>query len=288
IAKFVPDSPLAYDTAYRATLQAGAQDINQKAATLKEATWNFRTSRQPGVLSTVPQNGAEASTEIRNGFQITYASPMAQDAVTVTIQPTITNQFSYWDDSTRQTISGGWLASETYTVTISGESETVYGEKLGKDTVVVFTAAPLDPEIFLNVNDTASMYDTNQPQVIYTTYRNVNRIDYSLYLIPRANLLQIVKRDHYQFWEDYKPAASNLIRQWSQDVKAPLNASRVISTSLGGDTPSTYLKPGAYYVEARTPSNVQPPSRSRHVLIVTPYNLALKRNETSALVWATD
>src|SRR5581483_10239218 len=39
---------------------------------------------------------------------------------------------------------------------------------------------------------------------------------------------------------------------------------------------------------ARTPSNVQPPSRSRHVLIVTPYNLALKRNETSALVWATD
>ncbi len=288
IAKFVPDSPLAYDTAYRATLQAGAQDINQKAATLKEATWNFRTSRQPGVLSTVPQNGAEASTEIRNGFQITYASPMAQDAVTVTIQPTITNQFSYWDDSTRQTISGGWLASETYTVTISGESETVYGEKLGKDTVVVFTAAPLDPEVFLNVNGTAGMYDANQPQVIYTTYRNVNRIDYSLYLVPRADLLRIVGRDRYQFWEDYKPAASNLIRQWSQDVKAPLNASRVISTSLGGDTPSTYLKPGAYYVEARTPSNVQPPSRSRHVLIVTPYNLALKRNETSALVWATD
>src|SRR5581483_12167086 len=280
--------PLAYNTLYRATLKAGAQDISQKAATKKDTAWNFRTSRQPGVLSTTPKNGDQSALEIRNGFQITYASRVAQDVVTVTIQPPITNQYSYWESSTKQTISGGWLASETYTVTISGESETVYGEKLGKDTVVVFTAAPLDPEVFLNVNGTAGMYDANQPQVIYTTYRNVNRIDYSLYLVPRADLLRIVGRDRYQFWEDYKPAASNLIRQWSQDVKAPLNASRVISTSLGGDTPSTYLKPGAYYVEARTPSNVQPPSRSRHVLIVTPYNLALKRNETSALVWATD
>jgi hypothetical protein len=286
--KFVPDKPLAYNTLYRATLKAGAQDISQKAATKKDTAWNFRTSRQPGVLSTTPKNGDQSALEIRNGFQITYASPMAQDVVTVTIQPTITNQYSYWESSTKQTISGGWLASQTYTVTISGKSETVYGEMLGKDTVVVFTAAPLDPDVYLNVNGTAGLYDANQPQLIYVTYRNVSEIDYALYTMPRSDLLRAVGSDRYQYWDNYKPNANHLLREWKQDVSAPLNASRVISTSLGGDTPSTYLKPGAYYLEARTASSVKPASRSRHILIVTPYNLALKRSETNALVWATD
>lgn len=288
LAKFIPDKPLAYNAQHRATLKAGAQDINKKAATLKDVTWNFRTTRAPGVLGTLPKNGDQSSTEIRNGFQITYASPMAQDAVTVTIQPTITNQYSYWNNNTQQTISGGWLASEMYTVTISGESKTIFGEKLGQDVVVHFTAAPLDPDVYLNVNQNVGLYDANAPQLIYTTYRNVPSVNYSLYTVPRADLLRIVGQDRYQYWDNYKPNANNLLRAWSQDVSSPLNASRVISTSLGGDTPSTYLKPGAYYFEARPPANLKSASSSRHVLIVTPYNLALKRGSGTALVWATN
>jgi hypothetical protein len=286
--QFIPDKPLAYNTQYRATLKAGAQDIEKKAATKKDTTWNFRTTRKPGVLATDPKNGDKASVAIRNGFLINYASPMAQDVVTVTIQPTITNQYSYWNSSTQQTISGGWLASESYTVTISGKSQTVYGEALGADTVVKFTAAPLAPEVYLNVNGATGLYDANVPQVIYTTYRNVKEIEYALYDMPRADLLRAVGSDRYQYWENYQPNANNLIREWQQEVAAPLNASRVISTSLGGEKLSDLLKPGAYYFQARTPSGVKPASRSRHILVVTPYNLALKRNENTALVWATN
>lgn len=130
VMKFIPSAKLAYDTAFRATLKAGAQDINKQAATLKDQTWNFHTTRLPGVLTTNPKNGDSKSAAIRNGFEITYASPMAQDAVTVTIQPTITNQYTYWNEPTKQTISGGWLASQSYTVTISGKSArgTLYNE----------------------------------------------------------------------------------------------------------------------------------------------------------------
>lgn len=286
--QFIPDKPLVYNAQYRATLKVGAQDIDKKAATKKETTWQFRTTRKPGVLATEPKNGATASTSIRSGFLINYASPMAQDVVTVTIQPTITNQYSYWNSSTQQTISGGWLASETYTVTISGKSQTVYGEELGADTVVKFTAAPLDPEVYLNVNGAAGLYDANVPQLIYTTYRNVKEIDYALYNMPRADLLRAVGSDRYQYWDNYQPNTNNLIREWQQEVSAPLNASRVISTSLGGEKLTDLLKPGAYYFQARTASGVKPASRSRHILIVTPYNLALKRNENTALVWATN
>ncbi len=288
--EFIPKQPLAYNAQYRATLKTGAQDINKKAATLKDATWNFRTTRAPGVLNTNPKNGDTNTIAIRNGFQITYASPMAQDAVTVTIQPTITNQYSYWNDSTQQTISGGWLASETYTVTISRKSKTVYGEELGKDVVVKFTAAPLDPEVFLNVNGNFGVYDAMQAsrQLIYTTYRNVPVIEYSLYTVPRADLLRIVGTDRYQYWDEYKPNANNLLRRWGQQVRAPLNASRVVSTSLGADTAAGGLKPGAYYFEARAAGNVKSTTRSRHVLIVTPHNLALKRGNGEVLIWATN
>lgn len=286
--QFVPAKPLAYNTQYRAVLKAGAQDINKQAATKQDTGWNFRTTRQPSVLTTDPKNGDKASVAIRNGFLINYASPMAQDAVTVTIQPTITNQYSYWNSSTQQTISGGWLASEGYTVTINGKSQTVYGETLGRDTVVKFTAAPLDPDVYLNVNGTAGLYDSNVPQLIYTTYRNVQEIEYALYNMPRSDLLRAVGNDRYQYWDEYKPNENNLLRKWGQQVEAPLNASRVISTSLGVDSDKGGLKPGAYYIEARTPSGLKPASRSRHILVVTPYNLALKRNESEALVWATN
>lgn len=287
LGKFIPAQPLAYNAQYRATLKAGAQDVNKKAATLKDVVWNFRTTRAPGVLGTTPKNGDTSSVAIRNGFKITYASPMAQDAVTVTIQPTITNQYSYWENQTVQTISGGWLASETYTVTISGKSKTVYGEELGKDVVVKFTAAPLDPDVYLNVNGNFGVYDANAPQLIYTTYRNVTEIEYSLYTVPRADLLRLVGQDRYQYWDSYKPNANNLLRKWGQQVKSPLNASRIISTSLGADT-TTGLKPGAYFLEARAAENVSSTSRARHILVVTPYNLALKRGTAEVLVWATN
>ncbi len=286
--QFQPDQALAYNTVYRATLKAGAQDINRQAATKKDAVWDFRTTRKPAVLSTSPKNGDQNATEIRNGLVVTYASPMAQDAVTVTIQPTITTQYSYWNDSKQQTISGGWLASQSYTVTISGKSQTVYGETLGQDTLIKFTAAPLDPDVYLNVNGAAGLYDASVPQIIYATYRNVNEIDYALYNMPRADLLRAVGNDRYDYWDNYKPNADNLLRKWTQAVSAPLNASRVISTALAGENPTTLLQPGAYYLEARTAADVAPASRSRHILIVTPYNLALKRNENQALVWATN
>lgn len=289
ILTFVPDKSLAYDTSYIALLTAGAQDISKVAATAKDYKWTFRTVRAPQVLATNPKNGDIPSKSIRDGFQIDFASPMAQDAVTVSIVPTITNQSAYWDKPTHVSISGGWLASETYSVTISGESQTREGEKLGKDTVVVFTAAPLDPAVTLQVNGIMGMYDASQPQVIYASFRNVNRVDYSLYLLPRSSLLRLSGSDRYDYWDKYRPDKNDLQRQWSQSVSAPLNASGLISTTLGGNTPSTYLKPGAYYLEATAPNiSAKDSQPSRHVLIVTNYNLALKRTETEALVWATD
>ena len=138
--RFTPAKPLAYDTSYTAKLGAGAQDASRTAGTPKDVTWTFRTVKQPGVLSTLPADGDRNAKQQRNGFQITFASPMAASdlkepvgsaGITVTVQPTITSLRINWKYDSNNTVAlvyGGWQPSQAYTVTISNQSRTRYGE----------------------------------------------------------------------------------------------------------------------------------------------------------------
>lgn len=286
---FVPDKPLDYDTSYTVTLKSGAQDVNKVTATIKDATWSFHTERAPAITATAPQDGEASATSIRQGFKITFASPMASDAVTVTMVPTITNPSQYWQFDSSNTIlfvQGNWLASRSYTVTISGDSQTRFGEKLSKDTVVKFTAAPLDPQVTLNVNGMMGMYDANVPETIYASYVNVSRIDYSIYKVDTTDFIRLAGKSGGQIWNKYRPPSSNLLRQWSLSPNAPLNASRLISTTLTLDGTSN-LTPGVYYLEANANPSKGVQS-ARQILVVSTLNLAMKRTQTEALVWVTD
>ena len=95
-----------------------------------------------------------------------------------------------------------------------------------------------------------------------------------------------------QFWNNYRPATGNLLRQWSLTPNAPLNAMSLISTTLTIDG-SNKLTPGVYYLEATSPaiktvSNSKAAQPARQILVVSTLNLAMKRTETEALVWVTD
>lgn len=285
VMRFLPDQPLAYNLSYVAELKTGAQDINKIAASTRDFRITFRTTPPPGVTSTLPANNDSASKAIRDGFRIDFASPMDRDGLKVTIAPTITNQNLWWEygkDDTIAHVAGGWLASQTYTVTIGADSRTREGEKLGKDAVVRFTAAPLDPSVNLNTPNFMGMYDANVPQVIYSDYTNVTRIDYRLFRVDRTDLLPLLGRNRFSVWDKYRPPAANLVREWSQSVQSPLNAVKYISTTLAAG--GAALTPGVYYLDATAPGS----NTSRHLLVVSPVNVALKRTESEALLWVTD
>ncbi len=281
---FIADPPLEYDTAYTAMLSAGAQDINKVAATKADVRWTFRTIKKPGVAATAPRDGSVGSRDIRSGFTMTFTSPMDKDAFKLTIAPTITNQYLDWQYNSNDTIlhvRGNWQASQAYVVTVSGDSRGRYGDRLGKDSVTRFIAPPLDPALTLNVSGIMGMYDALGAQLMYASYVNLDKIDYALYRVDREEFLRMVGRNAYQNFDAYRPPATNRLREWSQTVSAPLNAYRLISTTLTTGTP---LDPGVYYIEARSPSVRNP---ERHLLVVSGLNLALKRGENEALVWAT-
>lgn len=292
ILRFVPDQPLAYNTTYKVTLKAGAQDANKIAATPKDNIWTFNTVRAPGVVSTDPHDGDNSARTIRGGFTINFASPMAEDSITVTVVPTISNQSGSWEYDSGTTIlhvEGNWLASRSYTVTIPGDLRTRYGETLGKDTVVHFTSAPLDPMLSLNVPGMMGMYDVNGPRSIYASYTNLDRIDYALYKVDRPDFLRLSGSDRYRYWDTFRPPETNLLRQWSLSAHAPLNAMGLISTTLSvGTNGESPLQPGVYYLQATSPSISSKGGVAHHILVVSGTNLALKRTETEALVWVTD
>ena len=299
VLKFTPTTPLEYNQSYKATVSTGAQDVNKLAATAKDVSWTFKTTARPGVTSTLPKDG-ESSANLGNGFRIDFASPMNQSAFKVTVQPTITNQSVWWEgDRTTKGgegtsiiahVGGGWIASTAYTVTISADSQTRYGEKLGRDVVVKFTTAPRSPELYLSVPGEMGMYDANGPQTMVASYVNLIRIDYKLYKVDRADFLGLLGRDYYQRLQKYTPKETNILRAWPIMLQAPimtLNATRLVSTTLTADAKP--LAPGVYYLQATAPEIKTSDQRTqKHLLVVTGLNLALKRTETESLVWVTD
>jgi uncharacterized protein YfaS (alpha-2-macroglobulin family) len=298
VMRFTPARPLAYDTGYTAKLSAGALDASRAAGTAKDVTWTFRTVPQPGVVNTLPFDGDRNAKQQRNGFQITFASPMAAfDAeggagsagITVTVQPTITNLRINWKYDSNNTVAlvyGGWQASRAYTVTIDSQSRTRNGETLGRNTVVRFTAAPLDPQFNVNAPGVGQMglYDTGVPQVIYASATNVDRLDYRLNRVSQDDLLRLLSGDSYTLWKTYQPPTGSLVRQWSLPTQAALNATALVSSTLSA-SPGGLLGAGVYFLEASAPGMS---SVSRHLLLVSNVNLTLKHTTNEALVWATE
>ncbi|MFQ5854622.1 MAG: Ig-like domain-containing protein, partial [Anaerolineae bacterium] len=292
---FTPDTPLSYDADYVATVAAGARAVTGEAATQSDYTWRFKTAAKPAVQETTPADGEQSAKSIRDGFTITFSAPMDPEKIQVTIQPTITYQSVWWSDSeTVAHVMGGWLASEAYTVTIGAESLSRYGDPLGQETVVRFTTAPMDPRLFLNTTGDMGLYNAYQTPRVFATFINLDRIDFSLYTVDRGDFMQLLGPERWRIWEKYLPPSGNLVREWSVDTEAPLNVTQRISTSLTADTstglstgPAGRLTPGVYLVRAQSEQVGDRPD-NKHLMIVSELNLALKRTDSEALVWATD
>ncbi len=283
---FKPSQPLARDTVYTAQVAAGVPDTQGKETSKAATTWTFQTAPTPGLLGSTPANGAQSSRDVLNGLQLSFASPMNRDALQVTVAPTITSQTISWEDdsNTKARVYGSWQPSTQYTVTIGGQSKTRDGEALGKDIVLRFSSAPLDPRFNLGVPGQMAMYDANRPPTIGAAVVNVKDLNFELYTLPSADVLSFIGPDAYQQYDKFQPAASRRVRpNWTVRSNPPVDKSTVVTTTL---TTDNKIAPGAYYLRVSSPQ-VKAPA-DRHVLIVSDVNLLLKRTDSEALVWATD
>lgn len=285
---FTPSQPLARATRYTAAVKAGAQDSAGRETLRGDAAWSFQTAPAPGLAASSPASGSTAPRRVY-GVDLTFASPMDRDSLRVEVTPSVGAQNLYWPDETglKAQVSGDFLPSTAYTVVIKGDSKTRDGEALGQDVTVRFTNGPAEPRLALGIDGQIAMYDANRAPTLSIASINVPQADFRLYRLPDADLRGMLGRDFYQGIEKYQPAQANLVRQWSERLSPGLNAPGIMTATL--TTNKAALPIGGYLLTTASPQlSERGAFPNRHVLVVSPFNLLLKRTDREALVWATD
>jgi len=282
---FLPREPLARDARYEATLGAGAEAATGSAELEKERTWSFTTAPRPAVERTTPRDGA-AEADIQGGLVVRFNTPMRTDGVTVTLQPTITEQGQWWNENDRElVVTGGWLASQAYTATVAATSASRAGDELAEDVVVRFSIGPMAPMASLRTTGSFSLYSAARPPLLYVDARNRERLDLALYSLSAEVFLEATLGDgRWNALDRHHPPEDERLRAWNLDVRAPLDALRRISTTLSA-APDGMLAPGFYLLAS---PNVDPDDRVERAVVVARDHLALKHAPGEVLVWATD
>jgi uncharacterized protein YfaS (alpha-2-macroglobulin family) len=291
VMAFVPSAPLALETSYVATLEAGAKAAKGEGRIAEPYSWRFLTVPYPRITATNPPDGA-MDADPWGGMEVYFAGPM--DFTTImphtTILPEPTEVYTYWNDYDNSFfISFDIQPSTGYTVTFGAETADPYGNTLGADNVVRFTTGALDPMAYLNTRGQVGTYNAYTETIVYVNYRNVSRLDFGLYHLDREDFIRLNGDDAWQYWDDFSPNPKNLVRKWSEEADAPLNQTGQLSTKVASEEGGA-LAPGLYYLEVSAPETRELPygRPSSQLMVVSRLNLTLKQGETEALVWATD
>ncbi|MEO8084135.1 MAG: Ig-like domain-containing protein [Ardenticatenales bacterium] len=275
---FTPDATLDRKQRYEAIVAAGARDAARVAVTKEDVRWAFTTADLARVTRTTPGDGVEDSEWLRgNNMTIQFSAPMDEAKLKVTIQPTITSQTAYLGDNGRTAyIGGGWLASESYTVRIAGTSLSEAGEPMGEDAVVRFSVAPMKPSAWIETPADMSFLNAYSPARLYVGAVNRPAVELSAYRIPGKDYRDLLRGDRRL--DLYRAPSTSLTQRWKVQNDGKLNAVRYISTAISADA-SGLLAPGPYLVQL---------GDERELMLASKVNLALKRTDREALVWATD
>jgi uncharacterized protein YfaS (alpha-2-macroglobulin family) len=280
---FKPERWLSFDAVYMARVDAGLQSAGGGAGMREDYAWRFTTVPLPRILSTNPYDGQRdawphTSFEIVFNAPIDPATVMPNLEMTPPLSPTqVYTYFSRW--SNIFVLNFGAQPSTDYEVRIGPDIADPYGNLTDQELTVRFRTAALDPRAEIQIPTQVSTLDANQPARVIVGHLNTDQLDFSLYQLDTDEFLR-AQRD----WWDYTPSGSPA-RRWSLSVDAPLNEREraLVNLADGGA-----LSPGIYLLDMRAAGVRYDTWSHRKLLVVSAYNLTLKRSWGEMWVWATD
>ncbi len=289
---FVPAAPLPRNVRPYAHLSAAARARNSDVTLSHEYAWRFYTVKEPGVISTSPADG-EVNVSPYSDIILNFASPMVTERLMdyIRIIPQPTSVYTYWmDNDTEVRIAFSLEPATAYNFTLDGEAPDKYGAPLGKTLRLRFTTGDLSPYARFNTSGELGTFNAYTDTLVYVGYRNVSRLDVELYRMPPETFVRFYDYNNYQYRENFRPAAANLVRRWSVPVTPPPNKARLTGLVMV-DADGRQLPPGIYYVQITAPEvrALDPQAApARYIFIRARVNLTLKETRTESLVWATD
>ena len=286
---FVPVEPLPRDATLVATVAAGALAAKGNMGTLKAETRRYATVKNPGVVSTWPQDG-QTEVDPDKSVKFVFASPMQRQGFMdhLTIRPQVTHVYTYWSDyDTELVVRFPKEPATSYSVLLDATTPDLYGAPLGREVRLRFTTGDLEPYATFVTDGRLGTFSAYTETVLYAAYRNVSRLDVSLYRLSPPLFVRL--NTSWRAWDTFQPAGGDLVRAWSQKVQAPRNEVGVTRLDLVDDDGQA-LPPGLYYVELTSPDLPKRRDRrpARYLFSKSRLNLTLKQSRSEALVWATD
>lgn len=248
--RFTPTSQLALDTVYaiQFTSTNGLPVGAGGGASLTGQTESlFSSVPLPAVINTSPFDGQQEVYPY-GGFVIYFASPMdidsLEDRIVIDPEPWREYDHYYSEYDNSYTVSFPTEPSSAYTITLLPGMQDVYGNEITTETVIEYTTAAYDPELYLQTQGDFGFYNAdNDSTRLFLTHRNISQIDLSLYRLNQDDVLRMLVSDsRYSYstlGENFNLTGQNAIKQWTIPSVAPLNVPRYEYLDLGIDATST-------------------------------------------------
>ncbi len=294
---FTPTEALEFGGLYRVRVADSAQPASRQG-TLREAfEREFRVVPLPTIEVVSPLDGAtnvspDANVTIRFSAPLSYTSVLANLHVSPTI--TTTQVYSYYADYNREaTISWFKEPNTTYTVTVGGEIEDLYGNTLGEDYTFHFTTGDYSPFVRINL-DRFTHFSAITTTRVSLYYRNVEEVNVELFRVPTSEFLALTGNNQYEFWQNYQIPDRAANQVWSQRFPATtepnITGQQIITLTDEAGNP---LPPGLYLLEVEQPTTSDPNetgiNSAQALIVLSNYNLVLKKStEGESLAWVTD
>ena len=295
ILVFQPSQPLEYGTSYRIEVSTDARSASGEGHLRQELKVGFRTAYIISFVDSVPADGVQ-DVPPEDNLEIKFRGVVDEKTLgkgSFTILPEPTDVYTYFSS-----YDGRWMITwpmqprTAYTVTLSGKISDIFGNTLGDDVVIRFRTGDRRPFAHLNLpNGDIGTYNAYNDTEVAASYRNVSSLDFKLYEVSEADATRMLGPDRWQAMQNYRPKAERLVREWSVPVEPVLNTNNLLKVPLAED--GGPLAAGVYWIEMRAPevkysSNGDHQEVPRHLLIVSPLNLVVKKGYNEMLVWATD
>ena len=277
---FTPDALLERDSLYRLVLNEQAL---ARGGTPLGNEYN-------ASLHTVPDLAVVKSDPAPNGvlnqyanFELRFTAPIPDKDLLkhITLSPAVSNLNPWWDQQAWSVhLSGDFLPSTDYTLTISPDLTDAWGGTMGDEYSLNFHTAPLQSGLLVTTGSDV-LFLTPQDASFPVQATNISTVPLTTGSLPVNDFLSMLGQDGYTIRQNYFPAARST---WEQSLGLAPNASQTANLYLSPD--QNPLPPGLYLMRFNLPKDGSTPGPL--LIVVSNVQLTLKTSATEALVWAVD